>query len=238
MSDLRLDDDRLAVVLASVGEHLVVEPGRDARTTGTGRSPWRPLLVAAMTLAVVAGAVLAIAPARRAVSGWFRVGRIELDIDRRPSRTGLPSLTDAASQIEPSAVEALLGQAMPAVDHSVLGHPSHWWTIPEGGVLVGWPDGETSLWISATGGGEQLVDKIVAAEADVIELANLGDGGVGVHGSHILQTPHRRVAADSVVIWTDGALTWRLEGTAALDDLVEIARQLDPGSARAKPRNS
>ena len=44
--------------------------------------------------------------------------------------------------------------------------------------------------------------------------------------SHVLQTPHRRVAADSVVIWTDDGLTWRLEGTAELDELVEIAGQL------------
>ena len=56
---------------------------------------------------------------------------------------------------------------------------------------------------------------------------DLGDGGVGVRGSHLLQTPHRRVAADSVVIWTDDGLTWRLEGTAELDELIEIAGQLD-----------
>ena len=61
MSDVRLDDDRLAAVLASVGEHLVVERADDAPATTCRRSPWRPLLVAAVTLAVVVGAVLAIA---------------------------------------------------------------------------------------------------------------------------------------------------------------------------------
>ena len=197
MSDVRLDDDRLAAVLASVGEHLVVERAEDVPAPSAAGSPWRPLLVAAVTLAVIAGAVLAIAPARRVVSGWLRVGRIEFEIDRRPVPTGLPSLTDAARQIEPSAADDLLGQPLPAVDGTALGAPSHWWTIPEGGVLVGWPDGATSLWISATGGGEELVDKIVAAEADVTELPDLGDGGVGVRGSHVLQTPHRRVAADT-----------------------------------------
>jgi hypothetical protein len=228
MGDVRLDDDRLAIVLASVGEHLVVDgvalaPVPAPRPT---RTLWRPLLIAAVTLAVIAGAVVAIAPARRAVSGWFRIGRIELDVDRRTDSTGLPSLTDAARPIEQSAADDLLGQPTPVVDTSSLGPPTNWWTIPEGGVVVGWPDGETSLWLTATAGGEELVDKIVAAEADVTELPDLGDGGAAVRGSHVLRTPHRRVAADSVVIWADGDLTWRLEGTAELDELIAIANQL------------
>ena len=174
---------------------------------------------------MIAGAVVAIAPARRAVSGWFRVGRIELDIDRRTVPTGLPSLTDAARQIEPSAADDLLGRPMPAVDTSSLGAPT----------LVDDPRRRRARRLARrrdvavdvhTAGGEELVDKIVAAEADVTELPDLGDGGAAVRGSHVLQTPHRRVAADSVVIWADDGLTWRLEGTAELDELVDVASQL------------
>jgi hypothetical protein len=227
MADVRLDDDRLAIVLASIGEHLVVDGvAAVAPAPKETRPRWRPLLVAALTLAVIAGAVVAIAPARRAVSGWLRIGRIELDVDRRTDSTGLPSLTDAARPIELSATDGLLGQPMPAVDTSSLGAPTHWWTIPEGGVVVGWPDGETSLWVTSTAGGEELVDKIVAAESDVTELPDLGDGGAAVRGSHVLRTPHRRVAAGGVVIWAVGDLTWRLEGTAELDDLIAVANQL------------
>jgi hypothetical protein len=226
MGDARLDDDRLAIVLASIGEHLVVDGGSLSPAQRERPPLWRPLLVAAVTLAVIAGAVIAIAPARRAVSGWLRIGRIELDVDRRTDSTGLPSLTDAARPIEPAAADHLLGQPMPAVDTSSLGTPTNWWTVPEGGVVVGWPDGETSLWVTAPTGGEELVDKIVAAESDVTELPTLGDGGAAVRGSHVLRTPHRRVAAGGVVIWTDGDLTLRLEGTAELADLIDVAEQL------------
>jgi hypothetical protein len=204
MTDVRLDDDRLAAVLASIGEHLVVDGSAGAAAPRAPRRRWRPLLVAAVAIAVVAGAVVAIAPARRVVSGWLRIGRIELDVDRRTDSTGLPALTAAAQRIDPAAADELLDQPMPDVDGSALGAPqSDWWTIPEGGVLVGWPDGETSLWVSTNAGGEELVDKIVVAEADVTELA-----------------------ADGVVIWADGDLTWRLEGTAELDTLIAAARQL------------
>jgi hypothetical protein len=226
MSDVRLDDDRLAVVLTSVGDHLLVDGVAVTPAPREMRSRWRLLLVAAVTVAVIAGALVAIAPARRAVSGWLRIGRIELDVDRRTDSTGLPSLTDAARPIEPAEAGGLLGQPIPVLDASSLGVPTHWWTIPEGGIVVGWPDGETSLWITSTAGGEELVDKIVAAESDVAQLPDLADGGAAVRGGHVLLTPHRRVAADGVVIWTDGRLTLRLEGTAELDELIEVAKQL------------
>ena len=34
------------------------------------------------------------------------------------------------------------------------------------------------------------------------------------------------MAAGGVVIWAVGDLTWRLEGTAELDDLIDVANQL------------
>jgi hypothetical protein len=226
MDDVRLDDDRLTVVLASIGEHLVVDGVAGTPAPSRSRPLWRPLLVAAVTLAVIAGAVVAIAPARRAVSGWLRIGRIELDVERRNDSTALPSLTDAARPIEPSAADDLLGQPVPDVDTSSLGAPTHWWSIPEGGIVVGWPEGETSLWLTTATGGEGLVDKIVEAESDVTALPDLGDGGAAVRDSHVLRTPHRRVRAENVVIWVDGDVTWRLESTAVLDELIDVANQL------------
>ena len=47
-----------------------------------------------------------------------------------------------------------------------------------------------------------------------------------ITGAHLMQTPHRRVRADNVVIWTDGELTFRLDGAADVDELVELAHQL------------
>jgi hypothetical protein len=226
MVDERRDDDRLAAVLASIAEHLVIDAPAGAATTGSDGRTWRRLLlVAAAALIVVAGAVVAIAPARRAVGGWFGAGRIEVEIDRIAEPTGLPAFADPAERIDPAAADDVLGQAVPPVDDSALGSPSEWGTLPEGGVLVGWPTGET-LWVTVSDDGDDLVKKVAGGASDVIELGDLGDGGVAITGEHLLQTPHRRVRADNVVIWTDGELTFRLDGERSLDALIDLARQL------------
>ncbi len=238
MADVRLDDDRLAAVLASVGEHLVVDHQVAAAAGSTEFRPtWRrPLLVAAAALIIIAGAVVAIAPARRVVSGWFGAGRIEVEIDR-DSRSDRTAGVHRARRcrIDPAAVDEVLGQAMPSVDHSALGPPSDWWTLPEGGVLVGWPTGET-LWVTVSDDGDDLVKKVAGGATDVTELRDLGDGGVAITGEHLLQTPHRRVRADTVVIWTDGELTFRLDGDRRAgrpDRPRPPARRLTTASRRA-----
>jgi hypothetical protein len=227
MPDLRLDDDRLATVLASVGENLVVDRGVDAAPLGRGHRPlWRPLLVAAAVLAVIAATVLAVAPARRVVSGWFGAGRIEVEVDRSADPTGLPSFTAPAERIDSADAGEFLGRPMPLVDGSSLGVPRDWWTLPEGGVLVSWPDGGTSLWVVVTNRDGDVVKKVAEGNEVVAELPALGDGGLAVTGGHLLQTPHRRVRADAVVAWSDGELTFRLEGTRPIDELIAIAEQL------------
>jgi hypothetical protein len=226
MAEPSLDDDRLAAALASVGEHLVVDAAAEAQPAGARRPPWRPLLVAAVVVAVVVGTVLAIAPARRAVGGWFGAGRIDVEFDRTADPAGLPAFTDAVERIEPADADDLLGRPMPPVDGSSLGAPSGWWTVPEGGVLVGWPDGDTSLWVVVTNGDGDMVKKVAAGNEVVAELPALGDGGLAVIGDHLLETPHRRVRADAVVAWADGDLTYRLEGTRPIDELIAIAEQL------------
>lgn len=226
MVDERLDDDRLAAVLASVGEHLAIDASADTPTIGPDAlSRRRPLLVAAAALIVVAGAVVTVAPARRVVSGWFGAGRVEVEIDRAADPTGLPSFAEPAERIDPGTADEVLGRAMPPVGHSALGAPSEWATLPEGGVLVGWPTGET-LWVTVTDEGGDLVKKVAGGADDVIELRDLADGGVAITGEHLLQTPHRRVRADNVVLWTDGELTFRLDGERPLDELIARAGQL------------
>jgi hypothetical protein len=223
-ADVDLDDDRLAAVLASVGEHLVVDEGA-VRGAVRGHSRWRPLLVAAVVVAVAAGAVVAIAPARRAVGGWLGAGRIEVEFDRTAVPAGLPAFTDASERIEPANADTVLGRHMPAVGGSSLGEPSDWWTVPEGGVLVSWPDGDATLWVTVTGDAD-AVKKVAAGRNVVAELPDLGDGGLAVSGEHVLQTPRRRLTARSVVAWSDGELTFRLDGDRPVAELIAIATQL------------
>jgi hypothetical protein len=231
MSNERRDEDRVEAVLASVGEHLAVTPNSVTAPNEVANRRWlRPLLAAAVTVAVLVGATLAIAPARRAVSGWFRAGRIEVQIGAGTADGSLPVFTDAVERIEPSDAEALLGAELPVLDGSALGAPSDWWTVPEGGVLIGWPDGGSSLWIVPTDGEDPVMKKALSPGNDVRSVAGLGDQAFAVAGEHVFQSPHRRVAADSVVVWEDGDLTFRLEGTADVDDLIDLARQLAAGT--------
>ena len=102
---------------------------------------------------------------------------------------------------------------MPPVDGSSLG-AERLVDRSRSGVLVSWPDGDTSLWVvRVEGDGGDLVKKVAAGENVVSELPTLGDGGIAVSGDHVLQTPHRRVRATSVVVWTDGDLMLQLDGT-------------------------
>jgi hypothetical protein len=229
MTDARLDDDRLAAVLASVGEYLAVEgdvtAARLSASADAGRGLWRPLLVAAAVVAVLAGAVLAIAPARRAVGDWLGAGRIDVEVDRSADPAGLPAFTDAATAIDPGAAADVLGAPLPPVDGSTLGAPDAWWTVPEGGVLVSWADGDTTLWVTRSGAERDILKQVIEGQ-NARDVPDLGDTGFAVTGDHVLQTPHRRVRATSVVTWFDGGLTLRLDGSGDIDELIAIAHQL------------
>jgi hypothetical protein len=216
-----MPDDRLEEVLASVGRHLAVRAEGPAPASGV-RWPHR-LLAAAVLIAVLALVVAVVAPARRTVGDWFRAGRIEVELTRDTAADEtLPVFTDAVEPIDPAVASEVLGVELPDVAMSDLGAPRDWWTIPEGGVVVGWPDG-TSLWMTRI--DEEGVGKMVP-DADDVEVADLGDYGFVVVDDHILLTPHRRVAAGAAVVWVDGGLTYRLEGPAAADGLLAVARQL------------
>lgn len=233
-----MTDDRLAVVLASVGRHLVIDrtPDGECAPTELQRRRWctacRRMVAAAAAVLVLTGAVASIAPARRAVGGWLRAGGIDISVDPEVGHTDsdLPSFIDGATGIEPGRIAALLGRPPPDLAVTSLGEPGGWWTVPEGGVVATWDQGETSLWIVPTDAQQsRMIDKFAASTDTVTGLPQLGDGGFAVGGTHELQTRHRRVAADSVVAWSGGGLTFRLESSIDLDDLISIAEAIAAG---------
>jgi hypothetical protein len=58
-------------------------------------------------------------------------------------------------------------------------------------------------------------------------VGGLGDAAVFVGGDHVLTTPHRRLAADSVVLWVRDGFEYRLEADTERARMLDLARAVD-----------
>ncbi len=63
-----------------------------------------------------------------------------------------------------------------------------------------------------------FVKKLVDAGEPAESIAGVGDEALIVEGTHVLETPHRRLAADTVLLWVDGDKEYRLESDLDRDD--------------------
>jgi hypothetical protein len=220
-----MTEDHLDRVLASVGDHLAVpavvvrstEPSPVAAVVPLGasrRSRTVTLVAAAAVVALVVLAATTVSPVRDAVARvveWLDVGstRIERVDARAADPSGLGSVTEGLPAVTTAEAERALGRPIPSA--AALGPPDRVMIPPEGGALLAWQDG-TTLWLLPSDDvAGPLLDKLVGEGVSVTRLPDLGDGGAVVTGDHVLQTPHRRVAADTVVLWIDDGLQLRLE---------------------------
>jgi hypothetical protein len=226
-----MSDARLEVVLASVGEHLVLPPGAavDAappRRHGRGRALWvaavavAALLVGAFTLNPVQDAVAEIAD-------WLGIGstRVERVGRDAPDPSGLPRVDAGLPAISPPAAAQRLGRLLPTTG---LGPPDLIAAPPEGGVLLGWDRDATTLFVRPFDDEPAAYfDKLLDEYDTVREVPDLGRMAVAVRGDHVLTTPHRRLAAGSVVLWVDDGLEYRLEAETGLHRLLDVAHAID-----------
>lgn len=220
------DDQTLDRLLASVGRHLDVDAaGAD---TSIPRRHRRLLTVAAAAI-VAAILVVAIAPARRTVAGWLGIGSTEVVYVPGPPLTTapLPSITSGLTAIDRAEAEQRLGRPLPDTAGTALGAPQAIAAMPEGGVVLEWADGATTLWVHRGDAPPQvLVKKLVGNEQEARFVDDLGDGALAISGEHFLVTPHRTIAAGNVVLWTDGPTELRLESELPVDAMIAIARQV------------
>lgn len=252
MSDGLHDDARLAQVLASIGGRLDVGPSaRDdtgvASVTGVadvfdlveldgggGEVEWRyrwmrPATAAAIVVGVVAASMI-VTPVRQTVAGWLGVGSTR--IETTPTMSDLDRLAFIADEVEPIDVEAArrLGVELDASAATPLG--AHDWagTVAEGGVLLGWDEGATTLWIRSAAAGIDAADlglpllKQVSPGSEVVSVPELGAEAVLLTGDHVLQTPQRRLAAGTVLLWVAGDTEYRLESDLVAEVMIEQAR--------------
>jgi len=228
-----LDDERLADVLASVGEHLVIEPSAVNDGVRADRiRVRRPLVTVAIGLAAALVLVVVVAPIRRTVADWLGIGSTQIDVDpsaisAMSTNVTLPSLVDGVQLVDRPTAAGRLGRELPTFDGTILGAPSGFALMPEGGVLVVWSDGTTLWWRATVDETSVLLKKAIVERLAVTELDGLGDRAVLLVGEHPLRTPHRTVGAGNVVLWLRGDDELRLESDRDGPELVEIARALD-----------
>lgn len=222
-------DDRLEAVVRSIGDHLEVPQVADteAAITSPRRRPPTILAVAAAVAAIVVGVVL-VPSTRAAVAEWLGIGstRIEITGEEAVVVDGLDHIAEGLHPTSVDEAEQAIGRALPDTSATALGPPDAVYPMPEGGVLLAWKERDASLWIRADTHTEILFDKLVGSGQDIKAVDDLGQRALLVTNTHILQTPQRRLAARTVVLWNDGTHEYRLE--AALDGaaLVDLARSI------------
>jgi hypothetical protein len=223
------DDERLHAVLASVGDHLRVDGARRGSRRPTSLSQRPRLVLVAATIAVVMVISVVIPPVRRTVADWLGIGDTEVVVDPSSASTpsSLPSILVGVEPVSADTAEQLIGRPLPDFDDTELGAPSGLARMPEGGVLVIWSDTST-LWIRAA--GDELrgqIRKLITTLDQAVEIDALGEEALAIAGDHVLVTPHRRLAASTVVLWRSEGLELRLEGDRGVDALVALAREIE-----------
>ena len=112
-----------------------------------------------------------------------------------------------------------------AFDATSLGRPDAAGIPPEGGVLLAWRDGATTLWVRSGEDDIVVVKKLVGSGGSEL-IDDLGDYAVLIDDDHVLDTPARRVAAGRVLWWLDEGRQWRLESDLDAATMLAVGRAL------------
>jgi len=222
-------DERMEAALAGLADELVVPTGPLDLTPRRARRPGRWLLAAAAVAAVVA-LVAAVVPAgRRAVAGWLGLGRVTVErVD--PGLAPPRERAGFAEDVTPLDVDAALTAAAvdaATLDVAGLGRPEAAGRPPEGGVVLAWDGGATTLWVRRPEEGDDaMLVKRLTVDAVAEPVADVGEAAVLVDGAHELTTPARTVAADRVLWWIVDDVEHRLETDRPRAELVAMGRTL------------
>ena len=191
-------------------------------------------LAAAVAVAVLLATALVVAPAREAIADWLGIGSTRVERVPEPEAdaadpTGLPHVDDALVAASDDELVEALGRPLPDVDGTQLGAPAVVGVAPDGGVLFGWDQGRTTLWVQP-GAGDEAPDywreKLVRMDADVEVVEGLGDDALLIHDDHVLATTGRTFGADRVLLWIDDGLEWRLESDLDGADMRTVAQRI------------
>jgi hypothetical protein len=220
-------DARLEAALAGLADELDVPDHPLEVRRPAGPRTGRVLAAAAAVVLVVALVVAALPAGRRAVAGWLGLGRVR--VERVDPDLVVPTVV-FADDVTPVDVDvALADSGIPtsAFDAAGLGRPERAGRPPEGGVVLSWDGGATTLWVrrAAEGGDGDIVKKLLV-EAEAEPVPAIGDAALLIEGDHVLSTPARTVAADRVLWWILDDVEHRLESDRDRGALLVIGRTL------------
>jgi hypothetical protein len=211
-----------AAVLRRIREPATFDESRRSRV--------RTLLAVAAIVVVIAGALVAIAPARRAIADWLGIGAVEVRrVDRPlPNGPGTHTVPGSASSAPAGRATPDLAAAQRLVQFRIaLSHDAAAGAlagadvdrrVPGGLVVLRYP-GFTLVEI-ASRGGVPVIGKFVEPGVRV-DPATVGrDPGLWVAGAHQITYLDRsgRLQNDTVrrsgpvLVWTRGDVTYRIEG--------------------------
>jgi len=221
----RWTDHRLDVVLADVGEHLDVptaanlDPLPAVIALSSRRRRW--IAVAALVLLVIAGLVV-VAPARETVARWFGLRIEEIDEDEAVVTA---TFGEDVTALDVDAAIAAVALDPARLDGTPLGRPDAAGIPPEGGVLLAWERGETTLWVRPGDDGSIVVKRLPEGEQGV-RVDGVGQTAVLFERAHVLATPSRRVAAGRVLWWLTEDQELRLESDLDAATMIAIGAAL------------
>ena len=244
-----MSDDELITELRDLSAHLSVPPAADQRPavrrrlSVAVRRRLRVRVWIASVLAAAAGTVAAVAPARAAVvdavGGLLRVAGIE--VSRTPRAEPLPAHPSPLPSVRTAGLdEARRVARFPVRVPSALGTPER--------VELADPDRSGAprvVTLIYRGGAVRLdqfdgqADPGFFKSAPGAEFLDLGTGGLVVWvpephavvyvGRDGVQRTETARLATPTLLWTDGALTYRLEGLTSRAEAERVAMSLRGG---------
>jgi hypothetical protein len=223
-------DDLEATVLRTIGE--------PAPANARPRLRVRKLLAVAAAVVVIAGALVAIAPARHAIADWLGIGAVEVrGVDRPlPNGSGPATVPGAPGSSVPvdGGLELATAQRRVQFTIAIPRDPSAGTRtaitvdtrVPGGLVVLTYPR-FTLVEIASQGGGP-VAGKLVPPGVSVDPVTVGGDPGLWISGAHQVTYLDRsgRLQNDTVrrsgpvLLWTRAGVTYRIEGL----DRVEAQR--------------
>jgi hypothetical protein len=200
------------------------------------------LRAAAVIVLVILASILIVPEIRAGVLEFLRIGAVRIFFSLSEAPTHLPDTPTGTSVATLEDAERVLGAAILLPSYPPdLG-------LPDSVSIVG--DDipvATLIWYEQDGGAVRLVLQMIGNEGDIVKRGLPNATSVEVNGEHALwlSVPHmveirdaegRPILAMSwliqsnVLVWVEGAITYRLETSEPLDEAIAIAESLQPVS--------